>query len=444
MTTSKSKNAKVTIVGAGLAGSEALFQLLRKQIPARLIEMRPKVNTGAHTTDLFGELVCSNSVGSNLPDRAPGLLKEEMRFLGSYFMETAYKYRVPAGNALAVDRFAFSREMTRYLRNHTLVDFINDEAMEIPENDYVIIATGPLTSPALLESLQKFLGEKQLEFYDAIAPIVTAESINMDIAFRGDRYGDTAGGDYINCPMNKEQYQAFVTELVKAERIELSEMEKNERKKYFTACQPIEVIGDTGIDSLRFGALKPVGFEDPRTGKRPYALVQLRQDNLLATMYNLVGFQTNLKFAEQERVFRMIPGLENAQFERLGQMHRNSYINSPQLLTPTLQLKNNPKIFIAGQLCGVEGYTESAVTGLVAGMNLCRILQGKEPLSFPKETMIGALINYITFEGHKKFQPMNINFGLFPSEQKEKSDVKRARIIKTARKALREFLETYA
>jgi methylenetetrahydrofolate--tRNA-(uracil-5-)-methyltransferase len=443
MTTSKSKNAKVTIVGAGLAGSEALFQLLRKQIPARLIEMRPKVNTGAHTTDLFGELVCSNSVGSNLPDRAPGLLKEEMRFLGSYFMETAYKYRVPAGNALAVDRFAFSREMTRYLRNHSLVDFVNDEAVEIPENDYVIIATGPLTSPALLNSLQKFLGKKQLEFYDAIAPIVTADSINMDIAFKADRYGDDAGGDYINCPMNKEQYVAFVTELVKAERIPLSEMEKNERKKYFTACQPVEVIGDTGIDSLRFGALKPVGFEDPKTGKRPYAVVQLRQDNLLATMYNLVGFQTNLKFSEQERVFRMIPGLENAQFERLGQMHRNSYINSPELLTPTLQLKSNPKIFIAGQLSGVEGYTESAVTGLVAGMNVCRIIQGKEALAFPKETMIGALINYITYEGHKKFQPMNINFGLFPSDLKEKSDEKKARIIKTARKALREFLETY-
>ncbi len=446
MTRKKSKeaeNAKVTIVGAGLAGSEAIYQLLRRQMPVRVIEMRPKVMTGAHTTDLFGELVCSNSVGSNLPDRAPGLLKEEMRFLGSYFMETAYKYRVPAGNALAVDRFAFSREMTRYLRNHKLVDFINEEAIEIPENDYVIIATGPLTSPAMLETLQKYLGRRQLEFYDAIAPIIEAETINMDIAFRADRYGDVEGGDYINCPMTKEEYYAFVEELVKAERLELSEMEKKERKKYFSACQPVEIIGQSGKDSLRFGPLKPVGLVDPRTGERPYAVVQLRQDNLLATMYNLVGFQTNLKFPEQERVFKMIPGLENAKFERFGQMHRNSYVKSPGLLDKTLQLKKQPGVYIAGQLCGVEGYTESALTGLVAGMNVCRILQEKEPLVFPKETMIGALINYITYEGHKKFNPMNINFGLFESKGREKSDIKRARIVKEARKALREFLDTH-
>ncbi len=443
MTSSKkNKEIPVTVIGAGLAGTEAVYQLIRKQIPVRLIEMRPKVNTGAHTSDQFAELVCSNSVGSNLPDRASGLLKEEMRLLGSYFMEVAYKYRVPAGNALAVDRGAFSREITRYLRTHSLIEFINDEAVELPEDGLVIVATGPLTSPALLESLQKRLGQKKLEFYDAVAPLVAAESINRDIAFKGDRYGEPGKGDYLNCPMDKEQYLAFVKALLEAERIDLSEMEKNARKQFFSACQPVEIIAESGIDSLRFGPMKPVGFTDPKTGKRPYALVQLRQDNLLASLYNMVGFQTNLKHAEQKRVFSMIPGLEKAEFFRLGQMHRNSFINSPELLQPTLQLRSDPRIFFAGQLCGVEGYTESAATGLLAGLNVVRIINGKEPVSVPPETMLGGLLHYITFSGHKEFHPMNANFGIFNVEEKLKGDARKQHLIRQARRCFREFFDS--
>ncbi len=442
MTNKKNKTIGITILGAGLAGTEAVYQLIRRQTPVRLVEMRPKLSTGAHTTDQFAELVCSNSVGSNLPDRASGLLKEELRLLGSYFMDVAYKYRLPAGNALAVDRGAFSREITRYLKNHTLVDFVNDEATSIPDEGMVIVATGPLTSPALLQSIKKQLGMEELEFFDAIAPLIATDSINMDIAFKADRYGEGEKGDYINCPMNKEQYLAFVDALLKAERIELSKLEKSERKKFFSACQPVEIIAESGIDSLRFGPMKPVGLVDPATGERPYAAVQLRQDNLLASLYNLVGFQTNLKHPEQKRIFSMIPGLEKAEFFRLGQMHRNSYINAPKLLTPTLQLKKDSRIFFAGQLCGVEGYTESAATGLVAGMNALRILQGKEPVVFPPETMIGSLINYITFGGHKKFHPMNANFGIFESEPGLKGDLRKEKIIKQARRSFREFFNS--
>lgn len=431
----------VTVIGAGLAGTEAVAQLIRRSIPVRLIEMRPKVTTGAHSTDQFAELVCSNSVGSNLPDRAPGLLKEELRFLNSYFIDTAYKYRVPAGNALAVDRQAFSREITRYIKTHSLVDYHNEECVELPKDGIVIVATGPLTSPKLLEAIAARLGKQQLEFYDAVAPIVKAETINMDIAFKSDRYGDTGKGDYINCPMNKDEYHAFVEALLSAERIDLSEMEKNAKKQFFSACQPVEIIAETGSESLRFGPLKPVGLTDPRTGHRPWANVQLRQDNLLGSLYNMVGFQTNLRHPEQKRVFRMIPGLENAEFVRLGQMHRNSYINAPALLKPTMQLRDDPNIFFAGQLSGVEGYTESAMSGLVAGLNAARLVQGKEPVVFPPTTMIGALLNYITFEGHKDFHPMNINFGIFESIEGERSEARKERIVKGARKTFREFIE---
>jgi len=442
MTSRKNKTIGVTVLGAGLAGTEAVYQLIRRQIPVRLVEMRLKHTTGAHTSDQFAELVCSNSIGSNLPDRASGLLKEELRLLGSYIIDVAYKYRVPAGNALAVDRGAFAREITRYLKGHTLIDFVNDEATEIPDDGLVIVATGPLTSPTLLQSIKKKLGIGHLEFFDAIAPLVSTESINMEIAFKADRYGEGDKGDYINCPMNKEQYLAFVDALLKAERIELSKLEKEERKKFFNACQPVEIIAESGIDSLRFGPMKPVGLVDPNTGKRPYAVVQLRQDNLLASLYNLVGFQTNLKHAEQKRVFRMIPGLEKAEFIRLGQMHRNSYINAPKLLTPTLQLKKDSRIMFAGQLCGVEGYTESAATGLVAGMNAVRMLQGKEPVVFPPETMIGSLLHYITFDGHKDFHPMNANFGIFKGEAGMKGDERKAQIIKAARRTFREFCDS--
>lgn len=442
MTTRKNKTIAVTVLGAGLAGAEAVYQLIRRQIPVRLVEMRPGKTTGAHTTDQFAELVCSNSVGSNLPDRASGLLKEELRMLGSYFMDVAYKYRVPAGNALAVDRGAFAREITRYLRGHNLVEFVNEEAVAIPEEGMVIVATGPLTSPTLLASLQKTVGHKHLGFYDAVAPIASAESIDMQIAFKADRYAEVgAKGDYINCPMNKEQYLNFVRALLDAERIDLSDMEQKERKKYFSACQPVEIIAESGIDSLRFGPMKPVGIIDPKTGNRPYAVVQLRQDNLLGSLFNLVGFQTNLKHSEQKRVFRMIPGLENAEFVRLGQMHRNSYINAPELLLPTMQLKKDPRIFFAGQLSGVEGYTESAATGLVAGMNAMRILSDKEPLVFPPETMLGSLISYITFQGHKEFHPMNANFGIFNVDVKLKGDLRKELIIKQARRQFREFFD---
>ena len=280
----------------------------------------------------------------------------------------------------------------------------------------------------------------QLEFYDAVAPIVKASSINMEIAFKSDRYGESGKGDYINCPMNKEEYENFVKELLAAERIDLSEMEKNAKKQFFSACQPVEIIAESGENSLRFGPLKPVGLTDPRTGHRPWAAVQLRQDDLLGSLYNMVGFQTNLKHGEQKRVFSMIPGLENAEFVRLGQMHRNSYINAPKVLLPTMQLKKDPNIFFAGQLSGVEGYTESAMIGLVAGLNAARIIQGKEPLVFPPQTMIGCLLNYITFEGHKDFHPMNINFGIFDNIENERSEVRKERIIKSARKAFREFI----
>lgn len=441
MAIKKYNKIEVTVIGAGLAGTEAVYQLIRRQIPVRFCEMRPTKSTGAHTTDLFAELVCSNSVGSNMPDRASGLLKEEMRLLGSYFMDVAYKYRVPAGNALAVDRGAFSREITRYLKGHSLIEFVNEEMLEIPDEGMVIVATGPLTSPALMKSMEKLLGYQHLEFFDAIAPLVSADSLDMEIAYKGDRYGEPGKGDYINCPMNKEEYLAFMNALLKAERIPLSEMEQKERKKYFTACQPIEVIAESGIDSARFGPMKPVGLIDPKTGQRPYAVVQLRQDNLLASLYNIVGFQTNLKHSEQQRVFKMIPGLQNAEFIRLGQMHRNSYINSPELLLPTLQLKKDPRIFFAGQISGVEGYTESAATGLIAGLNATRIIQGKETIVMPPETMLGGLIKYITFQGHKKFHPMSANFGIFEVEQKLKGDLRKEMIVRKARKSLREFYD---
>lgn len=439
MTIKRPDTPKITVIGAGLAGAEVVYQLIRKQIAVTFCEMRPKVMTGAHTGGDFAELVCSNSIGSNMPDRASGLLKEEMRLLGSYFMDSAYKYRVPAGNALAVDRGAFAREITRYLKGHNLVEFVNEEITEIPTEGYVILATGPLTSPALLKSLSKLVGAKQLEFFDAIAPIVSFDSIDMSIAYRANRYDEGPGGDYINCPMNKAEYLAFIDELIKAERIPITDLEKSARKKFFSACQPIEVIAESGVNSPRFGPMKPVGLIDPRTKQRPYAVVQLRQDNLLANMFNLVGFQTNLKYAEQKRVFSMIPGLQNAEFVRLGQMHRNSYINSPKVLKPTLQLKDNDRIFITGQLTGVEGYTESAAMGLVTGLNMLRIINDKEPVVFPPETVIGALLKYITFEGHKRFHPMNANFGIFETPDNLKGDQRREYIIKTARRKFREF-----
>jgi len=438
----KPKPAQVTVIGAGLAGSEATFQLVRRGIPVKLIEMRGKVSTGAHRTGCFAELVCSNSLGSNLPDRASGLLKEEMRAMGSYILDSAYKYRVPAGQALAVDRDAFAREITRYLKGHSLVEFVEEECTSIPTNGIVIIATGPLTSPAMAKQLEELVGKPNLFFFDAIAPLVTAESIDKDLTFRADRYGE-GKGDYLNCPMNKDEYELFVSALVQAEKIPLAPHEKISRKTLFMACQPIEEIAASGVDSLRFGPLKPVGLIDPSTKRRPYAVLQLRQDNLLANLYNLVGCQTNLRHSEQERVFRLVPALRKAQFVRLGQMHRNTYINSPHILTKTLQTRKDPSIFIAGQITGVEGYTESVAMGLIAGFNAARISLGKQPVTPPPETITGALIHYITFEQHKNFTPMNANFGLFKEEKEGDDDIqKRNLLILRARKAFRQFMES--
>jgi methylenetetrahydrofolate--tRNA-(uracil-5-)-methyltransferase len=442
MTSRKNKTIGVTVLGAGLAGTEAVYQLIRRQIPVRLVEMRPKHSTGAHTSDQFAELVCSNSIGSNLPDRASGLLKEELRLLGSYIIDVAYKYRVPAGNALAVDRGAFAREITRYLKGHTLIDFVNDEATEIPDDGLVIVATGPLTSPALLQSIKKRLGTAHLEFFDAIAPLVSTESINMNVAFKADRYGEGEKGDYINCPMKQRAVSRFCRCSGQSRAHRIVETRKRRTQKVF---QRLSASRNHRRIRRRFTALRPdeaSRTDRPEHRQAPLPVVQLRQDNLLASLYNLVGFQTNLKHAEQKRVFRMIPGLEKAEFFRLGQMHRNSYINAPKLLTPTLQLKKDSRIMFAGQLCGVEGYTESAATGLVAGMNAVRMLQGKEPVVFPPETMIGSLLQYITFDGHKEFHPMNANFGIFKGEAGLKGDLRKEQIIKAARRTFREFCDS--
>lgn len=443
----KNDHPNVTVIGAGLAGVEAAFQLIRRGVRVKLVEMRPKVPTGAHSTDLLAELVCSNSVGSNLPDRASGLLKEELRALSSYILDVAYKYRVPAGNALAVDREAFAREITRYMTGHSHVEFVNDEAVEFPDEGIVILATGPLTSSKMLSWLSKTFGADKLAFFDAIAPVVASESVDMTCAFVANRYGDgEEQGDYINCPMNKAEYEEFVKQLLAAERTQLPEFEKEARRQFFSGCQPVEEIASTGPDSLRFGPMKPVGFNDPRTGRRPWAVVQLRQDNLLGSMFNIVGFQTNLKHGEQERVFRLIPALKNAVFTRLGQMHRNSYLFSPAFLTPTLQVKEHPDWFVAGQICGVEGYTESTGMGLLAGLNAARICLKKQPVVPPPQTMLGALVNYVTFKGHKPkdFAPMNANFGLLtgsaPIVKGETAEHRRAAAIVEARRAFKAFV----
>lgn len=439
--TSKTESPPITVIGAGLAGTEAVYQLIRRGIRLTLCEMRPVAETGAHKTDLFSELVCSNSLGSNMPDRAAGMLKEELRTIGSYVLDTAYKYRVPAGNALAVDREAFAREITRYIKGHSLVTFVNKEIIKLPEEGIVIIATGPLTSPDLMKELEQIVGKKHLFFFDAIAPVVKATSIDMSSGFVSDRHSTEGKGDYINCPLSKEEYYRFVEELCKAEKIPLPGFEKDARKILFSACQPIEEIAATGPDSLRFGPMKPIGLIDPQSSKRPWAVVQLRKDNLLSTLYNLVGFQTNLKYSEQERVLRLIPALKNAKFFRFGQMHRDTYLNSPGVLLPTMQLKSNPNWLLAGQITGVEGYVESAATGLLAGFNTARIIQERAPVYPPPETIMGALVKYITHEGHKEFAPMNANFGLFEdAAHREKSDVRKDRIIAEARKALKNFL----
>ncbi len=404
----------LTIIGAGLAGSEAAWQAAERGVKVRLYEMRPQKMTPAHRTDKFAELVCSNSMGAKAPDRALGLLKEEMRRLRSMILRAAEANALPAGGALAVDRGGFAEMVTELLVHHPNIEVVREEVTDIPDGP-TIIATGPLTSDALAEKIAALTGERHLSFYDALAPIVKAESIDMNVCFRANRYGrgEQEEGDYINCPFTKEQYDRFVEALLSAPRIELRDFEK-EDERFFEACLPIEVIAERGLNALAFGPMRPVGLIDPHTGRRPYAVVQLRQDNVAGTLYNIVGFQTNIRWGAQREILRLIPGLERAEFVRLGQMHRNTFINSPRLLRPTLQFKGREDLFFAGQITGTEGYVGSTVGGLVAGLNACRFIQGQAPLTFPRETMIGALLYYITHTEPDAFQPMKANFGLLP------------------------------
>jgi methylenetetrahydrofolate--tRNA-(uracil-5-)-methyltransferase len=437
------------IIGGGLAGSEAAWQAAQRGIKVRLYEMRPSVSTGAHLGGDLAELVCSNSLGSNLPDRASGVLKNELRQLNSMLLECAEAASLPAGAALAVDREDFARRVTEKIQSHPNIEIVREEMKDIPQTP-AIIASGPLTSESLSGSIAKLSGSDHLFFFDAIAPIVHADSINMEIAFRASRYDKQSRpsttddatnasssalddeGDYINCPFTKDEYYAFVDALQNAERIQLHSFEEAIRSgvkagQFFEGCLPIEIIAQRGVDSLAFGPMRPVGLRDPRTGKRPYAVVQLRQDNLAGSLYNLVGFQTNLKFPEQKRVLRMIPGLENAEFERYGQMHRNTFIASPKLLRPTLQHTTRDDLFFAGQITGVEGYMGNIATGLLAGVNAARLLAGKTPLTLPPESMLGALCHYITHADLKDFQPMKANFGILPELTLEKRTGKRER-----------------
>ncbi len=437
----------VTILGGGLAGSEAAWQAAQRGLRVRLYEMRPGLSTGAHTTDYLAELVCSNSLGSRLPDRAAGVLQNELRRLGSLLLSCAEESALPAGSALAVDRQTFATRVTQILHSHPNIEVVRQEARAIPQG-LAIIATGPLTSPALANAIAAFTGEEHLYFFDAIAPIITAESINMAIAFRASRYGrsEQEEGDYLNCPMTEEEYNAFVEALLAAERIPLRDFEKDIETgvragahTYFEGCLPIEIIAQRGHNALAFGPLRPVGLKDPRTGKRPYAVVQLRQDNLAATLYNLVGFQTNLTYPAQERVFRLIPGLENAEFVRYGQMHRNTFLAAPKLLLPTLQTRQRPDLFFAGQITGVEGYLGNIATGLLAGWNAARWKHGLPPLTLPPTTMLGALCHYISHADMRDFQPMKANFGILPPLGDSPPHGKRARAAAYAERAQRDL-----
>jgi methylenetetrahydrofolate--tRNA-(uracil-5-)-methyltransferase len=375
--------------------------------------MRPGTKTPAHQTDYLAELVCSNSLGSNLPDRAPGLLKAELRRLGSLILACADRCSVPAGGALAVDREAFAACVSERIAGHPLIEIRREEVKVIPRERPVIVATGPLTSDALANDIVSLTGSERLHFFDAMAPIVAADSVDHTRAFRATRYG-RGGDDYINCPMSREEYDRFVDALLAAETIPLRDFEKQDRR-FFEACLPVEVIAGRGREALAFGPLRPVGLIDPRTGRRPWAVAQLRQDNLAGTLYNLVGFQTNLRWSEQQRVFRLIPGLERAEFVRFGQMHRNTFINSPTLLDPTMQLRGHELMFFAGQIVGTEGYVASAASGLVAGINAVRRLEGRSLIIFPPTTMLGALCNYVSSPLVTDFQPMKPNFGLLPA-----------------------------
>ena len=433
---------EVIVIGAGLAGSEAAWQIAQAGVRVRLYEMRPSVPSPAHSTPWFAELVCSNSLRAAAVENAVGLLKEEMRQLNSLILQQADAWRLPAGGALAVDREGFSRGITEAIRQHPLITVVEEEVKTLPvEAEVAVIASGPLTAPALSEEIQRFAGSESLYFYDAAAPIVHADSLDMEKIYRASRY-DKGDADYLNCPMEKEEYEAFWQELTQAETAPVREFEKT---VFFEGCMPVEAMAARGIDTLRFGPLKPVGLPRPDTGRIPYAVVQLRQDNTAGTLYNLVGFQTHLRWPEQERVFRMIPGLEQAQFVRFGVMHRNTFINSPKVLLPTLQAKERLNWLFAGQLTGVEGYVESAAAGLVAGLNAARLAKGKEPLQFPRESAHGALCHYITHAESKHFQPMNINFGLLPPLEERIRDkkIKNQQIAQRALICIKKLKEKY-
>lgn len=428
-------NNYITIIGGGLAGCEAAYQVAKRGIKVRLYEMKPVNFSPAHSSSNLAEIVCSNSFKSNSITNACGLLKEELRKLDSLLIRIADETKVPAGQALAVDRENFSKRITEEIEKNPNIEIIREEVGKIDsENGIVIIATGPLTSEKMTNQILKITGKEGLAFYDAAAPIIEKESINFNIAFYGDRYGKEGDSSYINLPMNKEEYERFYNELVNAEIVTIHDFEK---KEIFEGCMPIEIMAKRGEDTIRFGPLKPVGFTDPRTGTRPYAIIQLRQDNSEGTLYNMVGFQTNLKFGEQKRVFSLIPGLENAEFIKYGVMHRNTFINSPELLDNTYNLIRNPNIYFAGQITGVEGYVESIASGLVAGINAGLQYMKKEKQTFPKETVIGALAHYIQTP-NINFQPMNANFGILPPLEEKIKD-KQIKYAKMAERSMQKL-----
>lgn len=435
---------ELIVVGGGLAGTEAAWQAAERGVRVRLYEMRPQRQTPAHVTDRLAELVCSNSLGSVIATKAPGLLKAELRGLGSLILDCAMGAAVPAGSSLAVDRELFAGCVEERIAGHANIELVREEVTAIPEGP-AIIASGPLTSEALTEAISRLSGQKYLYFYDALSPIVHVETVDMGKAFRASRYdqGQEEEGDYINCPLTKAEYERFVAAVREAEQIEVRDFEQA-GADFFEGCLPVEVIARRGEDALRFGPMRPVGLENPHTGKRPYAVVQLRQDNLAGTLYNLVGFQTNLRWGEQKRVLRLIPGLENAEFMRYGMMHRNTYINSPSLLQPTMQFRTRADLFFAGQIVGVEGYVGNAGSGLLAGINAARLLQGQHPVILPPQTMMGALAHYITHAAPKDFQPMKANFGILPPPESRMGKQERyAYYTRRALTALRRFTREY-
>jgi methylenetetrahydrofolate--tRNA-(uracil-5-)-methyltransferase len=436
--------AELIVVGGGLAGTEAAWQAAEQGVTVRLYEMRPQRQTPAHVTNRLAELVCSNSLGSVVPTKAPGLLKAELRGLGSLLLDCAMRASVPAGSSLAVDRELFTQCVEERIAAHPRIELVREEVTAIPGSP-AIIASGPLTSEALTAAITRLSGQEYLYFFDALSPIVNAETIDMSKAFRASRYeqGQEEEGDYINCPMNREEYERFVAAVRDAEQIELRDFEQA-GAEFFEGCLPVEIIARRGDDALRFGPMRPVGIADPHTGRRPYAVVQLRQDNLAGTLYNIVGFQTNLRWGEQKRVLRLIPGLENAEFMRYGMMHRNTYINSPALLQPTMQYRNRADLFFAGQIVGVEGYVGNAGSGLLAGINAARLLQDRHPVILPPQTMMGALAHYITHAAPKDFQPMKANFGILPPPESRMGKQERyAYYTRRALTALRRFTRDF-